>query len=79
MRLTVYFTKTKYGLPVAVANDTLRIICVLCLVFIMLSRLFLLALVGDVYCIFVTIPCDILCQVWYLIESFPDLCRLFLL
>ena len=33
----------------------------------------LLALVGDVYCIFVTLPCGIL---WYLIVSFPDLCRL---
>ena len=34
-----------------------------------------LALVGDVYCIFVTFPCGILGQVWYLIVSFPDLCR----
>ena len=55
-----------------------------CLVFLMLSRLFiaaweradLLALVSDVYCIFVTFPCGILGQVWYLIVSFPDLCRL---
>ena len=59
----------------------------LCLMFLMLSRVFiacclvvtclervdLLALVGDVYCIFVTFPCDILGQVWYLIVSFPDL------
>ena len=37
----------------------------------------LLALVGDVYCIFVTFPCGILGQVWYLILAFPDLCRLF--
>ena len=36
----------------------------------------LLAFVSDVYCIFVTSPCDILGQVWYLIVSFPDLCRL---
>ena len=36
----------------------------------------LLALVGDVYCIFVIFPCGILDQVWYLIVSFPDLCRL---
>ena len=36
----------------------------------------LLALVGDVYCIFVTFPSGILCQVWYLIGSFPDLCHL---
>ena len=68
----------------------LWIICVfLCLVFLMLSHLIivalwspcsertdLLALVGDVYCIFVTFPCGILGQVWYLIVSFPDLCRL---
>ena len=40
------------------------------------ERVDLLALVGDVYCIFVTFPCDILGQVWYLIASFPDLCRL---
>ena len=46
----------------------------------MLSRLWkraeLSALVGDVYCIFVTFPCGILGQVWYLIVSFPYLCRL---
>ena len=36
----------------------------------------LLAHVGDVYCIFVTFPCGILGQVWYLIVSFPDLCPL---
>ena len=36
----------------------------------------LLALVGDVYCIFVTFPCGVLGQVWYLIVSFPDLCHL---
>ena len=32
-----------------------------------------LALAGDVYCIFVTFPCGVLGQVWYLIVSFPDL------
>ena len=37
----------------------------------------LLALVGDVYCIFATFPCGILGQVWYLIVSFPDLYLLF--
>ena len=31
-----------------------------------------LALVDDVYCIFVTFPCCILGQVWYLIVSFPQ-------
>ena len=36
----------------------------------------LLALVCDVYCVFVSFPYGILGQVWYLIVSFPDLCRL---
>ena len=40
------------------------------------ERADLLALGGDVYSIFVTFPCGILGQVWYLIVSFPDLCRL---
>ena len=54
-------------------------LCYLCLVFVMLSRLFtaaFLALVCDAYCVFVTFPCCILGQVWYLIVSFTDLCRL---
>ena len=66
-------------------------LCFLCLVFLMLSRLFieqaclevtcweradLLALVGDVNCTLVTFSCGILGQVWYLIVSFPDRCRL---
>ena len=42
----------------------------------LLGRADLLALVGDVNCIFVTFPCGILGQVWYLIVSFPDFCRL---
>ena len=46
------------------------------------ERADLLALVGEFFlfllffCIFVTFPCGILVQVWYLIVSFPDLCRL---
>ena len=47
-----------------------------CLVVICWERADLLALVGDVYCIFVTFPCDIMGQVWFLIVSFPDICRL---
>ena len=47
-----------------------------CLVVIRWERADLLALVGDVYCIFVTFPCGIMGQVWYLILSFPDLSRL---
>ena len=44
-----------------------------CLVVTCWERADLVALVGDVYCIFVTFPCGILGQVWYLIVSFPDL------
>ena len=47
-----------------------------CLVVTCWERADLLALVGDVYCIFVTFPYGILCQMWYLNLSFPDLCRL---
>ena len=47
-----------------------------CLVITCWERADLLALVGDVYCIFVTFPFVILGQVWYLVVSFPDLCRL---
>ena len=43
-----------------------------CLVVICWQRTDLLALVGDVYCIFVTFPCGILGLVSYLIVSFPD-------
>ena len=62
-------------------------LCCLCLVFVMLSHLFIvalwspagkraefLALVCDIYCDFVTFPCGILCQVWYLIVTIPDHC-----
>ena len=47
-----------------------------CLVVTCLERADLLALVYDVYCGFVTFPCGILGQVWYLIVSIPDLCHL---
>ena len=47
-----------------------------CLVVTCWERTGPLALVGDVYCIFVASPCGILGLVWYLIVSFPDLCRL---
>ena len=40
------------------------------------ERAGLLALAGDIYCVFVTFPYCILGQVWYLIVSFPDFCRL---
>ena len=47
-----------------------------CLVVTCSERADLLALVWGVYCIFVTFPCGILGQVWYLTLSFLDLCRL---
>ena len=64
-------------------------LCHLCLVFVMLSRLFIAALWSPVgkglaswllfvmfNDVFVTFPCGILSQVWDLIVSFPDLCHL---
>ena len=47
-----------------------------CLVVNSWERADLLALICDVYCGFVTFPCGILGQVWYLIVSIPDLCHL---
>ena len=59
------------------------------LVFVMLSCLFVAALWSPAgkglnswllivmfNCVFVTFPCGILGQVWYLIVSIPDLCRI---
>ena len=47
-----------------------------CLVVTCLERTDFLALVGDLYCIFVTFPSGFLGEEWYSIVSFPDLCRL---
>ena len=82
--------QVKYFTDRSKAVLLLLIICgFLCLVFLMLSRLFfcclvvtcweradLLTLVGEVYCFLVTFPCGILGKVMYSIVSFPDLCRL---
>ena len=64
-------------------------LCYLCLVFFMLTHLFIAALRSPAgkgltsrllfllfNCIFVPFPCGIMGQVWYLIVSIPDLCRL---
>ena len=64
-------------------------LCYLCLVFVMLSHLFIAALWSPAgkrltswllfvmfNCVFVTFPCGIMGQVWYLIVSLPDLCQL---
>ena len=63
--------------------------CYLCLVFVMLLRLFIVALWSPAgkgltslflfvkfNCVFVTFPCNILGKVWYLIVSIPDRCHL---
>ena len=57
-----------------VTHDFASVHC--CLVVTCWERADPLAFVGDVYRIFVTFPCGILGQVWYLIVSFPDLRRL---
>ena len=64
-------------------------LCYLCLVFVMLSRLFIAALWSPVgkgltswllfvmfNSTFVIFPCGILGQVWYFIVLIPDLCPL---
>ena len=64
-------------------------LCYLCLVFVIPSRLFIAALWSPAWegmtswllcvksiCDFVTFPCGILGQMWYLIVLVPDLCRL---
>ena len=64
-------------------------LCYLCLVLFMLSHLLIAALWSPAgkgltcrllfvmfNCVFVTFPCGILGQVWYLIVSIPDLCHI---
>ena len=48
-----------------------------CLVVTCLERADLLLSFVMFYWVFVTVPCGILGQVWYLIVSIPDLCHLF--
>ena len=63
-------------------------LCYLCLMFVMLLRLFIAALCSTaekgltswlsiviLNCVFVTIPSCILGQVWYLIVQIPDFCH----
>ena len=70
-------------------SKAVLLLCYLCLVFVMLSRLFITALWSPAgkgltfwlsfvmfNCVFVTFPCGILGQVWCLIVSIPDLCQL---
>ena len=61
-------------------------LCYLCVVFVMLSHLFIAALWSPagkgltlfvmLNCVFVTFPFGILGQVWYLVVLIPDLCCL---
>ena len=64
-------------------------LCYVCLVFVMVSRLFMAALWSPAgkgltswflfvmfSCVFVTFPCGITGQVRYLIVSIPDLCHI---
>ena len=64
-------------------------LCYLCLVYVMLSRLFIAALWSPaekgltswllfvmLNCVFVTVPCGILGQAWILIVPISDLCHL---
>ena len=63
-------------------------LCFLCLLFLMLSHLFIVTLWSPagkeltfwlllmLFIVFVTFPCGILGQAWYFIVSFPDLCHL---
>ena len=46
-------------------------LCYLCLVFDLLSRLISWLSFGMFNCVFVTFPCGIWGQLWYLIVSFP--------
>ena len=64
-------------------------LCYLCLVFVILSHLFIAALWSPAgkwltswllfvmfNCVFVSFPCGMLGQVWYLTVLIPDLCHL---
>ena len=68
---------------------SLLLVIYLCIVFVILSRLFIAALRSPAVkeltsrllfvtfnCVFVTFPCGLLGQVWHLIVSSPDLSRL---
>ena len=64
-----------------VSHDFVSVHC--CLFATFWERADPLALVGDVYCIFVTFPCGILGQVWYLIllytyKKYPLILPIFL-
>ena len=70
-----YFFCESFVLFVSCVSNTFASVhC--CLVVTCRERADLLALVGDVYCTFVTFPYGILGQMWYSIVSFPDLVRL---
>ena len=68
-RLAVKFFCRSFVLFVSCVSHTFASVhC--CLVVTCWEKADLLALVNDIYCIFVTFSCGILAQVWYLIVSF---------
>ena len=90
MQFTIDKSKSKKGAPVS--KESVDHLCYLCLVFFILMRLFIAALWSPagkgltswrlfvmLNCVFVTFPCGILGQVWYLIVYIPDLCHLYCL
>ena len=79
-----YFNRSFLG-----GTSLVNHLCYFCIVFVMLSRLLIDALwspagkglvswlsVVVLNCVVVSFPFGILCQVWYLIVSIPDLCPL---
>ena len=71
---TCFFCGSFVFLMSCVSHSFASVHC--CLVVSCWERADLLALVGDVNCIFCFFLCGILGQVWYLIVSIPDLCTL---
>ena len=61
---------------VCVCASVRACVCVCVCVCVIQNSLPLGSLVCDVFLYFVTFPCGILGQVWYLIVSIPDLCLL---
>ena len=87
--LRIVCTISFYYWPFQGSASFVENVCYICLVFDMLFRLFIAALWSPAgkrvtswllfvrsNCDFVTFPCGILGQVWYLIVLIPDLCRL---
>ena len=72
-----------------ICDKSVLLLWIICAMIVMFLRLFIAALWSPAgkgltswlllvmfHCVFVTFPCGILGQVWYLIVSIPDLCHL---